>query len=134
MFYGSGVDLTDMPIPRKKHDLWMLKHEESPKNNDYLFSHEEIMTLFNYTSTFKRESDYPVPTQFLPNLAYLKVRSESKQILQDLSKGSKRQTTPRKKKTKKPPPMTQFLLLYLSFTATAVVSNMNSKRIYIIIS
>ena len=38
-----------------------------------MFSHEEIVSLFNYTSTFKRESDYPLPTQYLPNLDYLLV-------------------------------------------------------------
>ncbi|KAK3090346.1 hypothetical protein FSP39_011087 [Pinctada imbricata] len=74
IFYGTGVELADLPLPRRKHDLWFLTHEESPKNNDHLFSHPEIMTLFNYTSTFKRQSDYPIPTQWLPNLSYLKSR------------------------------------------------------------
>lgn len=62
-----------MPLPRKPNQIWALKHEESPKNNDYMFSHEEVISLFNYTSTFKRQSDYPLSTQHLPNLDYLLV-------------------------------------------------------------
>lgn len=38
-----------------------------------MFSHEEVISLFNYTSTFKRQSDYPLSTQHLPNLDYLLV-------------------------------------------------------------
>ncbi|XP_061166081.1 alpha-(1,3)-fucosyltransferase 10-like [Saccostrea echinata] len=71
VFYGTSLELADMPLPRNPDVIWALKHEESPKNNDFMFSHEEIMTLFNYTSTFKRQSDYPLPTQSLPNLDYL---------------------------------------------------------------
>lgn len=47
------------------------------KNADYLFNHEEMLSLFNYTSTFRRESDYPVTTNFLENLDDL----QSKQFL-----------------------------------------------------
>ena len=56
MFYGTDFALWDLPLPRKKHEDWALMHEESPKNN-YLFSFESIMKLFNHTATFKRESD-----------------------------------------------------------------------------
>lgn len=70
-FYGSDVDLLDLPLPRQPHHTWALKHEESPKNNEFLFSFEEIMTLFNYTSTFKRQSHYPIETQDLPNIEWL---------------------------------------------------------------
>lgn len=71
VFYGTSLELADMPLPRKPNQIWALKHEESPKNNDYMFSHEEVISLFNYTSTFKRQSDYPLSTQHLPNLDYL---------------------------------------------------------------
>ncbi|XP_078317391.1 GDP-fucose protein O-fucosyltransferase 3-like isoform X1 [Crassostrea virginica] len=73
IFYGTSLELADLPLPRNPRHIWALKHEESPKNNDFMFSHEEIVSLFNYTSTFKRQSDYPLPTQYLPNLDYLLV-------------------------------------------------------------
>ena len=64
IFYGTDFPVGDMPLPRQPHQQWALLHEESPKNV-YMFSHSIIMELFNHTSTFKRESDYPVPMQFL---------------------------------------------------------------------
>ncbi|GAB1601209.1 alpha-(1,3)-fucosyltransferase 10-like [Argonauta hians] len=71
MFYGTDFSPFDLPIPREAHHEWALLHEESPKNN-YLFSHEPIMTMFNHTCTFRRESDYPISTQYLPTLEWLK--------------------------------------------------------------
>lgn len=70
MFYGTDFTPSDLPLPRKPHHEWALLHEESPKNN-YLFSHKPIMTLFNHTCTFRRESDYPISTQHLPTLEWL---------------------------------------------------------------
>ncbi|CAI9728030.1 alpha-1,3-fucosyltransferase 10-like [Octopus vulgaris] len=70
MFYGTDFTPNDLPLPRKPHHEWALLHEESPKNN-YLFSHKPIMTLFNHTCTFRRESDYPISTQHLPTLEWL---------------------------------------------------------------
>lgn len=70
MFYGSDFSINDLPLPRKPHHEWGLFHEESPKNN-YLFSHADIMTMFNHTCTFKRESDYSITTQHLPTLEWL---------------------------------------------------------------
>jgi alpha-1,3-fucosyltransferase 10 len=57
MFYGTDFYLHDLPMPRN-YDIedWALLHEESPKNN-YLFSFDPIMKLFNHTATFKRQSD-----------------------------------------------------------------------------
>lgn len=73
MFYGTDLGSTDLPLPRQPFHQWALLHEESPKNN-YIYSHEPIMTLFNHTCTFKRESDYPIPTQYLPSLKWLTSR------------------------------------------------------------
>jgi alpha-1,3-fucosyltransferase 10 len=57
MFYGTDFSLHDLPLPRNiDNEDWALLHEESPKNN-YLFSFEAIMNLFNHTATFKRQSD-----------------------------------------------------------------------------
>ena len=52
MFYGTDFLTYDLPLPRKAHHEWALLHEESPKNN-YLFSHAEIMELFNHSATFR---------------------------------------------------------------------------------
>ncbi|XP_069122819.1 alpha-(1,3)-fucosyltransferase 10-like isoform X2 [Argopecten irradians] len=70
MFYGTDLDHVDLPIPRNPNQHWGLLHEESPKNN-YIYSHKAIVTLFNHTCTFKRESDYPISTQYLPSLDWL---------------------------------------------------------------
>jgi len=68
-FYGTSVSETDLPLPRKGLD-WSLLHEESPKNNQ-LFSHNEMMRLFNHTSTFRKESDFPLTTQYLESVESL---------------------------------------------------------------
>lgn len=73
MFYGTDFEVEDLPLPRLKSDIWALLHEESPMNN-YLFSHSLGIKLFNFTSTFRRESDYPLTTQFIPSLEYLTER------------------------------------------------------------
>merc|ERR1719495_2393968 len=65
-FYGTSVREADMPLPRRGLD-WSLLHEESPKNN-LLFSHSDMMSLFNHTSTFRLGSDYPLTTQYLEGL------------------------------------------------------------------
>ena len=70
MFYGTDFKAHDVPLPRQPHHEWALLHEESPKNV-YLFSHKEIMSLFNHTATFKRQSDYPITTQYLSSIEEL---------------------------------------------------------------
>ena len=40
--------------------------------NNYLLSHLPVLRLFNYTATFRQESDYPLATQWLPSLDYLR--------------------------------------------------------------
>lgn len=39
--------------------------------NNYILSHGPGIRLFNYTATFRRESDYPLTLQWLPSLSYL---------------------------------------------------------------
>lgn len=51
-------------MPRSPYNLWALAHEESPKNN-YLFSHPEVMELFNSTCTFRKESDYSINSLYV---------------------------------------------------------------------
>lgn len=41
--------------------------------NNYVLSHGPGIRLFNYTATFRRESDYPLTLQWLPSLDYLLV-------------------------------------------------------------
>ncbi|XP_070188906.1 alpha-(1,3)-fucosyltransferase 10-like [Littorina saxatilis] len=64
-FYGPSLSCHELPLPRREGDLWSLYHDESPKNRDFLFSHQSVMELFNYTATFQRTSDFPFPTQWL---------------------------------------------------------------------
>ncbi|XP_033114209.1 alpha-(1,3)-fucosyltransferase 10-like isoform X2 [Anneissia japonica] len=73
MFYGTDFKIKDLPLPRKNHHQWALLHEESPKNN-YILTQPDCLHLFNYTSTFKRHSDYPLTTQYLPSLEDLTSR------------------------------------------------------------
>lgn len=55
----------DFPIPRSRRHVWALLHEESPRNVPYV-PYDEFLQHFNYTSTFSRESDMPLTTQYLP--------------------------------------------------------------------
>ena len=66
-FYGTDFKPYDVPLPRKPGEDWALFHEESPKNNP-IFSHKEMMSNFNHTSTFRKHSDFPLTTQYLENL------------------------------------------------------------------
>ncbi|XP_033644405.1 alpha-(1,3)-fucosyltransferase 10-like [Asterias rubens] len=70
MFYGTDFKPRDLPLPRKKQHEWALLHEESPKNN-YILTQKDCLTLFNHTATFKRQSDYPITTQYLEHLSDL---------------------------------------------------------------
>ncbi|CAK8672348.1 GDP-fucose protein O-fucosyltransferase 4-like isoform X2 [Clavelina lepadiformis] len=69
MLYGTDFRAYEAPVPRKKNHLWALLHEESPQNN-HLLCHAEALSLFNYSATFKRESDFPLTTQHFPSLKY----------------------------------------------------------------
>lgn len=90
MFYGTDFKGHDLPVPRKPHHYWGLLHEESPKNN-YLFSFPETMELFNFTSTFRRESSYPIPTQYIDSIEWLESKKyfvptkEKNEYLSELS-------------------------------------------------
>lgn len=79
MFYGTDFKPDDVPVPRKPHHEWALFHEESPKNN-YMLTHPECLTLFNHTATFKRNSDFPITTQYLKSLEDLESRKYLKTL------------------------------------------------------
>ncbi|KAJ1143262.1 hypothetical protein NDU88_009573 [Pleurodeles waltl] len=70
IFYGTDFRAYEVPLPRLPHQTWAVFHEESPMNN-YVLSHLPGITLFNYTATFRRESDYPLSLQWLPSIEYL---------------------------------------------------------------
>ena len=70
MFYGSGIHWEDLPLPRTRDHIWGLLHDESSKNNVEL-NFIEVLSLFNYTSTFSRHSDLPITAMYLPSLDYL---------------------------------------------------------------
>ncbi|CAH2321872.1 alpha-(1,3)-fucosyltransferase 11 [Pelobates cultripes] len=70
IFYGTDFRAYEAPLPRLPHQTWALFHEESPMNN-YVLSHLPGIRLFNYTATFRRESDYPLTLQWLPTIDYL---------------------------------------------------------------
>ncbi|XP_064457816.1 alpha-(1,3)-fucosyltransferase 10-like [Ornithodoros turicata] len=64
MFYGSELSVGDLPLPRNIQHDWALLHEESPKNN-FLFCMASVMSWFNHTATFRRNSDLPLTLQYL---------------------------------------------------------------------
>ncbi|KAH9495264.1 Alpha 1,3 fucosyltransferase [Bulinus truncatus] len=70
LFYGTDFNEEDLPLPRSEEHIWALFHEESPKNK-FLLSHGEVLSLFNYTSTFRQESDFPITTQHLVSIEWL---------------------------------------------------------------
>eukprot|EP00794_Sanderia_malayensis_P007118 gene7118-7922_t len=70
VFYGTGLDDNDLPLPRRDSHEWAILHEESPKNN-LLFHHKDFISLFNHTCTFRQQSDYPITTQYLASLENL---------------------------------------------------------------
>ncbi len=70
LFYGTDFSEHDLPLPRHTDHEWGLIHEESP-HNTFMLSHEDAISLFNHSCTFKRESDYPITTQYLANIADL---------------------------------------------------------------
>ena len=71
MFYGSRFAEDGLPTVRKPGHVWAALHEESPKNNQYLFQKKIIAELFNFSSTYKRQSDYPIPTMWLNHPDYV---------------------------------------------------------------
>lgn len=70
LFYGTSFDVHDLPLPRKNAQKWALIHEESPKNVA-LFLHEDSWNIFNFTSTFSRNSHFPITLQHVPNIEIL---------------------------------------------------------------
>lgn len=68
IFYGISVNFDDMPLPRYSDDIiWGLLHEESPRTIPF-FMYEMGLSLFNYSSTFSRDSDVPFPLHHLQSV------------------------------------------------------------------
>ncbi|XP_075217380.1 alpha-(1,3)-fucosyltransferase 10 [Lycorma delicatula] len=65
ILYGSGMNVMDLPLPRK-NALWILLQEESPRNFPPLTSNH-VLSLFNLTATFSRHSNFPLTLQYLKN-------------------------------------------------------------------
>ena len=70
LFYGTGIEWDDLPLPRNSKHTWNLLHEESPKNN-WILATEEGIGLFNYTSTCSRYSSYPLVSIMLESLKHI---------------------------------------------------------------
>ncbi|XP_015186442.1 PREDICTED: alpha-(1,3)-fucosyltransferase 10 [Polistes dominula] len=66
LFYGSNVQINDLPNWRSPLVQWGLMNEESPRNNP-MFVHEKALNLFNYSSTFSRFSNVPLYSVDLPS-------------------------------------------------------------------
>ncbi|XP_042209581.1 alpha-(1,3)-fucosyltransferase 10-like [Homarus americanus] len=75
LFYGSDFNIEDLPLPRRSRQWWALLHEESPKNQP-LFDHQPVLELFNLTSTFRRESNFPLTLQHLESIQSLTTTKE----------------------------------------------------------
>ncbi|XP_066963857.1 alpha-(1,3)-fucosyltransferase 10 [Macrobrachium rosenbergii] len=70
LFYGSDFNVEDLPLPRPLSQWWGVLHEESPKNQP-LFDHDPVLKLFNVTSTFRRNSSFPLTLQHLVSIDIL---------------------------------------------------------------
>ncbi|XP_063534193.1 alpha-(1,3)-fucosyltransferase 10 isoform X1 [Cydia strobilella] len=70
LFYGSNIDFNHLPLPKKSDHIWGLYHEESPRNVEELM-HEQILRMFNYSSTLSRYSDVPFPLQHLESIEHI---------------------------------------------------------------
>lgn len=65
IFYGISLNFNDLPLPRHFDKvIWGLLHEESPRTIHF-FMYEIGLSLFNYSSTFSRDSDVPFPLHHL---------------------------------------------------------------------
>lgn len=90
LFYASNIKFDDLPPRRPKEVLWGLYHEESPRNVEELM-HEDVLSLFNFSSTFSRFSDVPFPLQYLnsfddiTNLKYFIPTLEKNKYLKEIS-------------------------------------------------
>ena len=69
-FYGTEFAPNDLPLPRLQKHLWALAHEESPLNN-FALDHAVGMSVFNYTATYHRASDFPITTVSFPGVEFI---------------------------------------------------------------
>lgn len=67
IFYGTGLQWNNLPLPRNPNQTWSLLHEESPKNA-WKFTVPEAISLFNYTATCSRFSSFSLVSLSLSSL------------------------------------------------------------------
>ncbi|KZC09293.1 Alpha-(1,3)-fucosyltransferase 10, partial [Dufourea novaeangliae] len=70
LFYGSNLQINDLPEWKSDRVPWGLMHEESPRNNPILVQ-QKTLNLFTYSSTFSRFSDVPLTLIDLPGITEL---------------------------------------------------------------
>ncbi|XP_049883094.1 alpha-(1,3)-fucosyltransferase B-like [Pectinophora gossypiella] len=69
LFYA--MDIYKFPLPRDPKTIWALIHDETPKVRP-MFFYEEALNLFNFSSTFSRNSDVPIPLLWMRSLYHIK--------------------------------------------------------------
>ena len=71
---------------QQQQQIWSSKELVGPPKNNFLFSFEKMMNQFNHTSTFKRQSDLTLITQYLTSIEdlesdkYLKSTKEKNRL------------------------------------------------------
>ncbi|KAI1285917.1 Alpha-(1,3)-fucosyltransferase 11 [Halotydeus destructor] len=71
IFYGPDLDRDLELLPwRHREPIWALINEESPLNS-YILVQAEILSLFQVTATFSRNSSYPLTTQHIKSQEFL---------------------------------------------------------------
>lgn len=74
LFYGSEFGSLPLPLPRNLDQIWALYHEESPMNNWKLIF-PNVISLFNFTSTYSEGSDAPIPLQWARSMTHVLARN-----------------------------------------------------------
>ncbi|XP_049884539.1 alpha-(1,3)-fucosyltransferase B-like [Pectinophora gossypiella] len=67
LFYGATINFSNLPLHRNRRTLWGLMHDEWPKRAPELVL-EKALNLFNYSSTFSRYSDIPIPLTWVESI------------------------------------------------------------------
>ena len=67
LFSGPQFNESDLPLPRQPDQEWFLLHDDPPQEG-LIFTHDQVISLFNRTATFRRQSDFPLTLQHLESL------------------------------------------------------------------
>ena len=84
IFYGTGLQWNDMPLPRHPSQTWSLLHEESPKNA-WSLTTPEVISLFNHTATSSRFSSLPLTTLSLNSMKRLLAPSKTPSYMKSIN-------------------------------------------------